>query len=118
MDIDQAQKVLRQFAADRDWEQFHSLKNLASAMSVEAAELLEHFQWLSESESSELSEKKKTDVAHEMADVFYYLLRLADVLDVNLEDSLEQKMIINAQKYPAEKVRGSAKKYTEYDEQG
>jgi len=114
MDIKLIQQQLREFAAERDWEQFHSPKNLASALSVEAAELLEHFQWTDSGASYALSEEKKEEVSHEMADVLNYLLRLSDVLQVDLEQAVTDKIKINAQKYPAEKVRGSSKKYTEY----
>jgi dCTP diphosphatase len=117
MDIKHIQQQLREFAAERDWEQFHSPKNLASALSVEAAELLEHFQWIDAGASYDLAEEKKEEVAHEMADVLNYLLRLADVLKIDLEQASTDKIRINAQKYPAEKVRGSSKKYTEYQDE-
>lgn len=116
MDIDALQERFREFADERDWDQFHTPKNLAMALSVEAAELLEHFQWLSEQESSELSEEKLNQVRREMADVFLYLIRLADKLDINLEDAVDEKMVLNAKKYPANKVKGSAKKYTDYQD--
>lgn len=105
---------LREFAAARDWDQFHAPKNLAMALSVEAAELLEHFQWLTEQQSAQLDEKKLDEVALEMADIFIYLVRLADKLEVDLPAYVEQKISLNEAKYPADKVRGSAKKYTEY----
>ena len=105
---------LRQFAAERDWDQFHSPKNLASALSVEAAELLEHFQWLSEAESNRLPPEKRDAVRDEMADVLVYLVRLADKLDVDLRDAAARKIEKNALRYPAERVRGSMKKYTDY----
>jgi len=103
--------ALRQFASDRDWEQFHAPKNLAMALMVEAGELAEHFQWLTPAQSETLSSTQQAEVADELADVFLYLLRLADRLDVNLVVAARAKMIKNAQKYPAEQVRGSAKKY-------
>ena len=105
---------LRQFAAERDWDQFHSPKNLAMALSVEAAELLEHFQWLTEAGSSRLPPEKLEQVRDEMADVLVYLVRLADKLDVDLLDAAAKKMAKNAKKYPAGQVRGSMKKYTDY----
>ncbi len=105
---------LRCFAKDRDWEKFHSPKNLAMAVSVEAAELLEHFQWLTEQQSYQLTQDKKQDVAYEMADILLYLLRLADQLEINLIDSAHAKMSLNDNKYPAEQVRGRADKYTAY----
>ena len=106
---------LREFAAERDWQQFHSPKNLAMALIVEAAELVEHFQWLSESESEDLSPQRRQQVAHELADILVYLVRLADRLDIDLLRSVDEKLKLNAEKYPAERVRGSAKKYTEYE---
>ena len=115
VDIDQLQQQLRQYADERDWQQFHSPKNLVMALSVEAAELQEHFQWLTEVASAELSPEKLQAVSHEMADVQVYLLRLADVLNVDLFAAVREKMVLNAEKYPADKVRGSAKKYTEYE---
>jgi NTP pyrophosphatase (non-canonical NTP hydrolase) len=105
---------LRKFVAERDWDQFHSPKNLAAALSVEASELLEHFQWLTEAESKKLPPEKLEAVRDEMADVLVYLVRLADKLDVDLLAAVEVKMAKNAAKYPADKVRGSMKKYSEY----
>ena len=106
--------ALRQFAAERDWDQFHSPKNLAMALTVEAAELLEHFQWLQSGTNAELSPAKQEQIREELADVFLYLLRLADKLDVDLMQAARDKLDVNARKYPAEQVRGSSKKYTEY----
>ena len=106
--------ALRQFAAERDWDQFHSPKNLAMALSVEAAELLEHFQWLTEAESHRLAPEKLGQVRDEMADVLVYLVRLADKLEVDLLEAAARKIEKNALKYPAARVRGSMKKYTEY----
>jgi dCTP diphosphatase len=105
--------ALRKFAADRDWDQFHSPKNLASALAVEAAELLEHFQWLTEAQSKDLPSDARAKVIEELADVFGYLIRLADKLDVDLIAAAHDKIAHNAQKYPIEKSRGNAKKYTE-----
>lgn len=105
---------LRAFAAERDWEQFHSPKNLAIALSVEAAELLEHFQWLTGPESESLSPDTRAEVEAELADVLIYLVRLADRLDVDLLDAAARKMVVNARKYPADEVRGRADKYTAY----
>ena len=93
-------QALREFAAERDWAQFHSPKNLASALSVEAAELLEHFQWLTDAQSQALSEDKSVEVGHEMADVLLYLLQLADKLGIDLVDAAHRKMALNAVKYP------------------
>jgi NTP pyrophosphatase (non-canonical NTP hydrolase) len=107
------QAALREFSQERNWEQFHSPKNLASALSVEAAELLEHFQWLTEEQSRTLGSEKIALIAQEMADVFIYLLQLSDKLQVDLLESTRQKMQINADKYPIERSKGSMKKYTE-----
>ena len=105
--------ALRQFAADRDWDQFHSPKNLAMALGVEAAELMEHFQWVRESDSPGLSPEKREKVGEELADVFLYLIRLADKLDIDLERATRAKLQSNAAKYPADRARGSSRKYTE-----
>ena len=107
---------LRDFAEQRDWDQFHSPKNLAMALNVEAAELLEHFQWLTETQSASLDAATLNEVAEEIADIQVYLIRLADKLGVDIVASTLAKMEKNAQKYPADKVRGQSKKYTQYDD--
>jgi len=99
-DISSLTQALRDFAAARHWEPFHSPKNLASALSVEAAELLEHFQWLTEAQSRQLADDKKAEVAAEAADVLLYLLQLCDKLDIDLLDAARRKMLVNALKYP------------------
>lgn len=104
---------LREFAKDRDWEQFHSPKNLAAALTVEVAELLEHFQWVTEEQSRNLSFEKKDQVALEAADVFLYLLQICDKLGIDLLEAARLKLIANGEKYPVERARGSSKKYTE-----
>lgn len=104
---------LRAFAAQRDWDQFHSPKNLAVALCVEAAELLQNFQWVTEDQSTTLSSEVAARVREEMADVLLYLIRLADKLDVNLLEAAASKIQLNAQRYPIEKARGSSRKYTE-----
>lgn len=108
------QAELAAFAAERDWEQFHSPKNLAMALSVEAGELLERFQWLTpeQSEKGALSNDELSGVEEEMADVFLYLLRLADRLDVNLAAAATAKLKKNAEKYPVDKAKGNAVKYS------
>jgi NTP pyrophosphatase (non-canonical NTP hydrolase) len=106
--------ALRAFAAERDWEQFHTPRNLAVALSVEAGELLEHFQWMDEGASAQLPADKRVQIGEEMADVLLYLIRLSDKLGVDLADAAQRKLQLNAAKYPAEKVRGSSRKYTEY----
>lgn len=105
---------LRQFAAEGDWDQFHSPKNLAIALNVEAAELLEHFQWTSDTESSALPSDKRAKVRDELADVLLYLIRLADKLDVDLAVAATEKLRTNALKYPVHKARGTSKKYSEF----
>ena len=99
---------------ERDWQQFQSPKNLAMAMIVEAAELVEHFQWMTEQESREVSAEKKEQIGQELADTFVYMLRIADVLEIDLIDATNRKLDINAKKYPVEKARGRNDKYTEY----
>lgn len=106
---------IRRFAEERDWDQFHSPKNLSMALIAEAAELVEHFQWLTEEESSTLTPEKLKEVEAELADIFIYLLRISDKLGVDLLKAADSKISHNARKYPADKVRGSAKKYTEYE---
>src|SRR5258708_28346894 len=110
--IEHLRDKLRQFARARDWDQFHSPKNLAMALSVEAAELLEHFQWMSEAESAALALEKRAKIREELADVLLYLIRLADKLDVDLAAAAADKMSVNAAKYPVHKARGNNKKYT------
>jgi dCTP diphosphatase len=111
--FDELAERLAAFARERDWEQFHSPKNLAMAISAEAAELLEQFQWLTEAQSRDLSAEAREAVALEMADVLLYLVRLADQLGVDLLDAAGRKLVINAGKYPVAKSRGNSRKYTE-----
>jgi dCTP diphosphatase len=111
--LTQLRDSLRQFAADRDWDQFHSPKNLAMALAVEAAELLERFQWMTEEDSKHPAPAELARVREEMADVLNYLVRLADKLDVNLLEAARDKVAMNAQKYPIDKARGNAKKYSD-----
>ena len=106
--------ALRQFAADRDWDQFHSPKNLSMALSVESAELMEHFQWLTIAESERLLPEKLEQVRLEMADVLLYLVRLADKLEIDLVAAAQEKLLLNARKYPVDKARGSKNKYSEF----
>jgi NTP pyrophosphatase (non-canonical NTP hydrolase) len=107
---------LRRFAAERDWDQFHSPKNLAAALIVEAAELVEHFQWLTDAESANLPPETRKEVDLELADVLIYMVRLADKLSIDLPEAADKKIALNEQKYPAGQVRGSARKHTEYGE--
>ena len=113
MDLEKIKEFQREFAKERDWEQFHTPKNLSMALSVEASELLEIFQWLTAEQSSELKDSDKEKVSEELADITYYLLRIADITGIDLEDAVWKKMKKNADKYPVEKAKGNAKKYTE-----
>lgn len=108
---------LAEFASSRDWDPFHSPKNLSMALIAEAAELVEHFQWLSEEQSKNLDTKKLQDVSHELADILIFLIRTADVLDVDLIAATHEKIQINEHRYPADRVRGSAKRAEEYEKE-
>lgn len=105
--------ALRAFAAERDWDQFHSPRNLATALAVEAAELLEPFQWLTDEQSRQLPPETRRAVEEELADVLLYLVRLADQLGVDLAAAAKAKMQRNAARYPVDKARGTSRKYTE-----
>jgi dCTP diphosphatase len=111
--LGQLRDALRTFASERDWDQYHSPKNLASALAVEAGELLEQFQWLKEEESYSLTEKQEAAVREELADVLLYLIRLADKLGIDLVESALGKLETNAKKYPVEKAHGTNRKYTD-----
>lgn len=112
-DLQVLRESLRRFAEDRDWGQFHTPKNLAVSLSIEAAEVLEHFQWLTDEQSKNLSPEQRDKVALEIADVLLYLLQLADKLQIDPVAAAKNKLAINAEKYPVDKARGSSKKYTE-----
>jgi dCTP diphosphatase len=112
-DLEALRDQIRDFAAARDWDQFHSPRNLAAALSVEAAELLEVFQWLNDAQSQRLSEEALSRAKLEMADVLLYLIRLADKLGVDLMQASKEKIQLNEQKYPVEKARGNARKYSD-----
>ncbi|WP_431870747.1 nucleotide pyrophosphohydrolase [Nocardiopsis eucommiae] len=118
MPITSLQSALAAFAHQRDWEQFHNPKNLVMALAGEAGELTAEFQWLSAEQSQAVMDDplKAEAVRQEMADVFAYLLRLADVLGVDLEQALEDKIALNAEKYPVEKAYGTAAKYTDLEQ--
>jgi NTP pyrophosphatase (non-canonical NTP hydrolase) len=105
---------LARFASDRDWDQFHSPKNLSMALIAETAELIEHFQWLSEKDSKNLDAETKKAVSMELADIFIFLIRVADKLEVDLADTAWKKIQINEDRYPVDKVKGSAKRASEY----
>ena len=105
---------LRDFAKERDWDQFHSPKNLSMALIAEAGELIEHFQWLTQEQSSNLSQDKLKPVEQELGDILIYLVRIADQLDIDLINAAHTKVDINKKKYPVSEVKGSARKYSEY----
>ena len=115
LDIDSLMRDLKVFAEERDWDQFHSVKNLSMALNVESSELLEIFQWLTEEQSNNAKNdpKIKQKASEEVADIFIYLLRVAGKLDIDLNDAVRQKLIKNAEKYPVELARGNAKKYSD-----
>ncbi len=121
MTLEALSSRLKAFAIERDWEQFQSPKNLSMALIVEAAELVEHFQWLTQQQSMDVgldkTSQKYREVALEMADILAYLLRIAERMDIDLLASLKDKIEINELRYPADKVRGSAKKYSEYQKE-
>ena len=112
MDIKEIQDKLAKFAEERDWDQFHSPKNLVMALTSEVGELTELFQWLTEGQSSIKDDSSKTDeIRQEIADIFIYLLRLADKLDIDIEEAVREKIEINAKKYPIDLAKGNATKY-------
>jgi NTP pyrophosphatase (non-canonical NTP hydrolase) len=112
--LDDLARLVRAFAQERDWDQFHTPKNLAMGVAIEAAELMEEFHWLTPEQSGRLSPETLEAVRHEMADVFVYLILLADKLGVDLIAAAAEKIAINARKYPADAVRGKATKYDKY----
>ncbi len=113
--IEELKLKLREFAQERDWEKFHSPKNLSMALSVEASELVENFQWMTEKQSFNLDPKRHAAVAFELADIFIFLLRLSDQLNVDLMEVTKRKMELNNKRYPIDMVKGSSKKYSEYE---
>jgi NTP pyrophosphatase (non-canonical NTP hydrolase) len=113
---DELAKELQRFADEREWEQFHTPKNLAMALSVEASELLEIFQWLTPEQSRSLSPAARQRVSEEVGDVLNYLIRMCDLLELDPFECAWKKLELNRVKYPAEKVRGSAAKYTDYED--
>ena len=113
--LDALSRRLVAFARARDWEQFHTPKNLAMALIAECAELVEHFQWLTPEESADLPANKREAVALELADILIYLLRIGERLDIDLLDAARRKVAINEARYPVERVRGDARRASEYD---
>lgn len=116
--LEQLRVRLARFAAERDWEQFHSPKNLSMALIAECAELVEHFQWLSEAESLSLAPERREAVRLELADILIFLVRCADRLGIDLIEAANDKIAINEARYPADRVRGSARRAGEYEQQG
>lgn len=112
--LNNLREKINAFVKERDWDQFHTPKNLAMAMIVEAAELVEQFQWNTPEESQTLTPEKREAVSHELADTLVYLLRIAEVLEIDLIEATNQKIVLNAKKYPVEKARGKNNKYTDY----
>jgi dCTP diphosphatase len=114
MSVNELRDTIRAFIEERDWEKFHSPKNLAMALGVEVAEIVEHFQWLTEEESKNLPPEKRAELREEIGDVMIYLIELADKLGIDPVEAAKAKVAINGQKYPADLVKGKASKYTEY----
>ena len=112
--MDELIEMIRDLNAARDWDQFHSPKNLAMALSVEVAELMEIFQWMSEEESTQLSKDKRTKLAEEIGDIMIYLVNLSDKFGINPITAAKKKLKLNEVKYPSYITRGSARKYSEY----
>lgn len=117
MNLEKIKTSLKKFSVDRDWERFHNPKNLATALSVEASELLEIFQWSNDGGLSEINDpKKRKQIEKEIADIFNYLVKLVDILDIDLEKAALEKIIENGKKYPIEDSKGRSVKYTEFHE--
>ena len=112
--LDTLRRHIREFAEARAWERYHTPKNLVMALSVETAELLEPFQWLTPEQSQDLNAEQHEAVRQEIADVLIYLTRLADLLDIDLLDAAADKLVLNARKYPVDKARGNALKYSDF----
>ena len=117
MDLDKIKKTLRKFTEERDWEQFHNPKNLATALSVEASELLEIFQWSNDGGLNEINDpQKRKEIEKEIADIFNYLIKLVDILDMDLEKVALEKIKENAEKYPIDASKGKSVKYTDFND--
>ena len=114
-ELDELKKRLRDFAAHRDWQQFHTPKNLAMGVAIEAAEIMEHFLWCTGEESYSLPKEKHAEVANEIADVLMYLLGLGRALDIDIIAAARDKLVMNREKYPVEKAKGRSTKYVDLD---
>lgn len=113
-DIADLQKMIRQFVDERDWDQFHNPKDLSISLVLEATEVMEHFQWKNTAEMVEHVKNNRSDIADELADVFYWVLLLSNKLDIDLTDAFQKKMAQNRIKYPVAQAKGNHKKYTEH----
>jgi len=118
-DLKSLQKKIEKFVSDRDWAQFHSLKNLSMSLSIEAAELMEHFQWVDEDDSDpeKLDEGKYDEIREEIADILIYSLMFSNEMGIDPLSAIEEKIEKNEKKYPIQKSKGSVKKYTEFKEE-
>lgn len=114
--LSELQAKIRDFCTERDWDQFHNPKDMALSLTLEAAEVLEHFQWKNDEEIAKHLALHKDDIGEELSDVMYWVLRMADRFDVDLLDAFDKKMAKNATKYPVHKAKGNHKKYTEHAE--
>ncbi len=112
--LEELQLKIRKFCDDRNWDQFHNPKDLAISLTLESSEVMEHFQWLNADEMINLSKLKIDGIGEELADVLYWVLLLANKLDIDLEDAFSKKMVKNQNKYPIDKSKGNHKKYTEH----
>ena len=111
MDLDKIKQIVREFSSERNWDKYHTPKNLSMALSVEASELVEIFQWLTQEESKNIDSKEIQSVKDEIADILIYLIRIADKLDIDLEEAILEKIKKNADKYPVELSKDNAVKY-------
>jgi NTP pyrophosphatase (non-canonical NTP hydrolase) len=114
--LQQLKERMADFVRERDWEQYHTPKNLSMSIAIEAAELMEHFQWLTVEGSQNLPAEALADIGEELADIVIYSLSLANALKLDLAETVSNKMDKNVRKYPSEKVRGKAHKYTWYQD--
>lgn len=114
-DLEEMRQIMHDFSVSRGWDKFHSPKNLSMALSVEVSELIECFQWMTEEQSNSLSPEQLENISDEIADVQLYLVRLADKVGIDISIAVDKKIEKNELKYPAEKVRGSSKKYSDYE---
>jgi len=112
--LEKMRQIMREFSDSRDWDKFHSPKNLSMALSVEVSELIECFQWMTEEQSNSLSSEQLENISDEIADIQLYLVRFADKVGIDIGSAVDKKIEKNELKYPADKVKGSSKKYSDY----